>query len=247
MNDQKNGSGLMSRSRSTRSVAGVTPGGLGLWFALPLGLAFFLFVISSFAETNRLPFDLPEAEAELVAGYHAEYSSMKFSLFMMGEYAHLITASALMATLFFGGWDIPFWAERLREVRFDFTDEQLRPYFSLERVLDGLFHLGHRLFGITAVRADGEAPVWHKDVRFFKVFDENGRRVLDDTARRAPDCREGVTASWGVKGAHLVSHVDKVERFCVPYFSSGQESTYLDTSSPLARHGIPLFRQGVQR
>jgi NADH-quinone oxidoreductase subunit H len=90
-------------------VAGVTPGGLGLWFALPLGLAFFLFVISSFAETNRLPFDVPEAEAELVAGYHAEYSSMKFSLFMMGEYAHLLTASALMATLFFGGWDIPFW------------------------------------------------------------------------------------------------------------------------------------------
>jgi NADH-quinone oxidoreductase subunit H len=90
-------------------VAGLTPGGLGIWFAFPLGLAFFLIVISSFAETNRLPFDLPEAEAELVAGYHAEYSSMKFALFMMGEYAHLLTASALMATLFFGGWDIPIW------------------------------------------------------------------------------------------------------------------------------------------
>lgn len=86
----------------------MVPGGLGIWFALPLGLAFFLFVISAFAETNRLPFDMPEAEAELVAGYHAEYSSMKFALFMMGEYAHLLTASALMATLFFGGWDIPF-------------------------------------------------------------------------------------------------------------------------------------------
>jgi NADH-quinone oxidoreductase subunit H len=90
-------------------VAGMVPGGLGIWFAFPLGLAFFLFVVSSFAETNRLPFDMPEAEAELVAGYHAEYSSMKFALFMMGEYAHLLTASALMATLFFGGWDIPFW------------------------------------------------------------------------------------------------------------------------------------------
>ena len=83
--------------------------GLGIWFAFPLGLAFFLFVIASLAETNRLPFDMPEAESELVAGYHAEYSSMKFSAFMMGEYAHLLTQSALMATLFFGGWDIPFW------------------------------------------------------------------------------------------------------------------------------------------
>ena len=83
--------------------------GLGIWFAFPLGLAFFLFVISSFAETNRLPFDMPEAEAELVAGYHSEYSSMKFSMFMIGEYAHLLTQSALMATLFFGGWDIPIW------------------------------------------------------------------------------------------------------------------------------------------
>jgi NADH-quinone oxidoreductase subunit H len=82
--------------------------GLGWWFAFPLGLAFFLFVIASFAETNRLPFDMPEAESELVAGYHSEYSSMKFSVFMMGEYAHLVTQSALMATLFLGGWDIPF-------------------------------------------------------------------------------------------------------------------------------------------
>ncbi|MDX1674829.1 MAG: NADH-quinone oxidoreductase subunit NuoH [Longimicrobiales bacterium] len=82
--------------------------GLGWWFAFPLGLAFFLFVISSFAETARLPFDMPEAESELVAGYHAEYSSMKFSMFMMGEYAHVLTQAALMATLFLGGWDIPF-------------------------------------------------------------------------------------------------------------------------------------------
>lgn len=80
----------------------------GLWFIGPLFLSFFLFLISGFAETNRLPFDMPEAEAELVAGYHAEYSAMKFSLFMIGEYAHIVTIAAMVATLFFGGWDIPF-------------------------------------------------------------------------------------------------------------------------------------------
>ena len=82
---------------------------MGLWFVLPLSLAFVLFVISSFAETNRLPFDLPEAESELITGYHTEYSAMKFSMFFIAEYAHILTASALMATLFLGGWSIPFW------------------------------------------------------------------------------------------------------------------------------------------
>jgi len=78
------------------------------WFVLSLTLAFLIFTISAFAETNRLPFDLPEAEAELVAGYHTEYSAMKFSMFYIAEYSNMVTASALMATLFFGGWDIPF-------------------------------------------------------------------------------------------------------------------------------------------
>ena len=80
---------------------------LGLWFALPLSLGFILFVISAFAETNRLPFDMPEAESELITGFHTEYSAMKFSMFFIAEYAHMLTASALMATLFFGGWDLP--------------------------------------------------------------------------------------------------------------------------------------------
>ncbi len=82
---------------------------LQLWYILPLSLGFILFVISAFAETNRLPFDMPEAESELVTGYHTEYSSMKFSMFFIAEYAHVITQSALMATLFLGGWDIPVW------------------------------------------------------------------------------------------------------------------------------------------
>ncbi len=80
----------------------------GLWFALPLFLSFFTFFLAGFAETNRLPFDLPEAESELIAGYHTEYSAMKFSLFFIAEYSNMLTVSAMVATLFFGGWDIPF-------------------------------------------------------------------------------------------------------------------------------------------
>jgi NADH-quinone oxidoreductase subunit H len=78
------------------------------WNVINTTVAFFVFVIAAFAETNRLPFDLPEAESELIAGYHSEYSAMKFSMFFIAEYANMMTASALMATLFFGGWDIPF-------------------------------------------------------------------------------------------------------------------------------------------
>jgi NADH-quinone oxidoreductase subunit H len=78
------------------------------WNALTATLAWLVFMIAAFAETNRLPFDLPEAESELIAGYHSEYSAMKFSMFFIAEYANMVTASALMSTLFFGGWDIPF-------------------------------------------------------------------------------------------------------------------------------------------
>ena len=82
----------------------------GGWNVVNLTVAFFIFMVAAFAETNRLPFDLPEAESELIAGYHTEYSAMKFSLFFIAEYANMVTASALMATLFFGGWDVPFTA-----------------------------------------------------------------------------------------------------------------------------------------
>jgi len=80
---------------------------MNLWFCLPFAVSFLFFWIASFAETNRLPFDLPEAESELVTGYHTEYSAMKFSMFFISEYAHVLTVSALLATLFLGGWDIP--------------------------------------------------------------------------------------------------------------------------------------------
>jgi oligopeptidase A len=75
-------------------------------------------------------------------------------------------------------WDAAFWAERLREQRYDFNDEQLRPYFPLPRVLDGLFSLLSKLLGVTIRSADGEAPVWHPDVRFFRVFDAASNQPL---------------------------------------------------------------------
>ena len=82
-----------------------TKNGWMLWHA---PLSFVIFLIASFAETNRLPFDLPESEQELVGGYNTEYSSMKFALFFMGEYANMIAVSAMMVTLFLGGWSLPF-------------------------------------------------------------------------------------------------------------------------------------------
>jgi NADH-quinone oxidoreductase subunit H len=79
------------------------------WLFLYSPLSFFIFLIASFAETNRLPFDLPEAETELVGGYHTEYGSMKFALFFLGEYSNMISSAGMMVTLFFGGWTLPFW------------------------------------------------------------------------------------------------------------------------------------------
>lgn len=77
------------------------------WLILFAPVSFVIFLVSAFAETNRLPFDLPESETELVGGYHTEYSSMKFALFFLGEYANMIASSAMMVTLFFGGWTLP--------------------------------------------------------------------------------------------------------------------------------------------
>lgn len=82
-------------------------------FYQPLG--FILFFAATFAETNRAPFDLPEAEAELVAGYHTEYGGLKMLMFYIGEYGHMMVASALLATFYFGGWDLPFGSEFIKE------------------------------------------------------------------------------------------------------------------------------------
>jgi NADH-quinone oxidoreductase subunit H len=124
--------GNVSLNRVVEQQAAVAPLS---WNAATCTVAWLIFLISAFAETNRLPFDLPEAESELIAGYHSEYSAMKFSLFFIAEYANMVTASALMATLFFGGWDIPFtvW-------------DNVAPHTGLKTLLTLLFFFAKILF-----------------------------------------------------------------------------------------------------
>src|SRR5262245_4588783 len=80
----------------------------GAWLVFKQPLAFAIFIVAALAETNRMPFDFPEAEQELAGGYNVEYSSMKFGMFFMGEYANMVMSSALVATLFLGGWTLPW-------------------------------------------------------------------------------------------------------------------------------------------
>jgi NADH-quinone oxidoreductase subunit H len=103
----------------TLSLRGIVDAQSGYWFGFlpkwniwPQFVGFVVYLISAFAETNRLPFDLPEAEAELVAGFHTEYSSLKFAMFFTAEYANMVTVSSIATLLFFGGWNAPlpfFW------------------------------------------------------------------------------------------------------------------------------------------
>ena len=97
-------------SLSLREIVNTQGGSIWHWnfFGGLQFFAFFIYLTAAYAETNRVPFDLPEAETELVAGYHTEYSAMKFAMFFMAEYANMYTASCLAALLFFGGWHSPF-------------------------------------------------------------------------------------------------------------------------------------------
>jgi NADH-quinone oxidoreductase subunit H len=92
----------------TLNLASIVDAQAAYWYIFLQPLGFILYVISGVAETNRAPFDLPEAETELVAGYHTEYSGMKFALFFMAEYINMITVSAIATTMFLGGYHGPF-------------------------------------------------------------------------------------------------------------------------------------------
>src|SRR3954462_7822147 len=97
---------LYAGSMSTSEIVAAQD---NLWYGLILLPSFVIYVISMIGETNRAPFDLPEAEGELVGGFHTEYSSLKFALFFLAEYINMATVSALATTLFLGGWHVPFW------------------------------------------------------------------------------------------------------------------------------------------
>jgi len=122
-------------------------------------------------------------------------------------------------------WDIAFWSERQREEKFAFTDEELRPYFSLPKVLEGLFGLVHRIFGITITPADGQAPIWHEDVRYFQVANESGNPIayfyLDPYSRPA-EKRGGAWMDECIGRAKWVENGETKVRLPVAYLQCNQ-------------------------
>ncbi|MFL5355855.1 M3 family metallopeptidase [Archangium sp.] len=144
---------------------------------------------SSFAEVSLAAKMAPGVQAvEKLLGElrDASRSRARSENAELTEYARRKTGNASLELKL---WDVPFWAERLREERYAYTDEELRPYFALPRVLEGLFDTAKRLFGVTVRAADGEAPVWDPSVRFFRMADESGKDIaafyLDPYSRPA--------------------------------------------------------------
>jgi oligopeptidase A len=122
-------------------------------------------------------------------------------------------------------WDVPFWAERLREERYAYRDEDLRPYFPLPGVLDGLFALARRLFAVKIVPADGEAPVWHEDVRFFRVHDEQEVEIASfylDPYSRPAEKRGGAWMDEYVGRSRLCAAPGRSVRLPVAYLVCNQ-------------------------
>ena len=122
-------------------------------------------------------------------------------------------------------WDTSYWAEKQREAKFDFNEEELRPYFSLPKVLDGLFGLAKRIFDVTITAADGDAPVWHEDVRYFKIADENGDAIAFfflDPYSRPGEKRGGAWMNDCVGRAKMIVNGKTETRLPVAYLTCNQ-------------------------
>lgn len=125
----------------------------------------------------------------------------------------------------FKRWDMSFWSERLREEKFSFTVEELRPYFPLPQVLDGLFSLVKRIFGINITAADGEAPLWHEDVRYFQISDETNTPIAYfylDAYSRPAEKRGGAWMDECINRAKIVENGQKILRLPVAYLQCNQ-------------------------
>ena len=131
-------------------------------------------------------------------------------------------------------WDVSYWAEKQREAKFNFNEEELRPYFSLPKVLDGLFGLANRIFGVTITAADGEAPVWQEDVRYFQIADESGKAIaffyLDPYSRPA-EKRGGAWMNDCIGRAKMTVEGQTETRLPVAYLTCNQTPPVEDKPS----------------
>ncbi len=150
-------------------------------------------------------------------------------------------------------WDIGYWAEKQREAKFNFNEEELRPYFSLPKVLDGLFGLAKRIFGVTITAADGDAPVWHEDVRYFQIADENGDAIaffyLDPYSRPA-EKRGGAWMNDCIGRAKVTVNGKTETRLPVAYLTCNQTPPVDDQPSLMTFNEVTTlfheFGHGLQ-
>ena len=150
-------------------------------------------------------------------------------------------------------WDIGYWAEKQREAKFNFNEEELRPYFSLPKVLDGLFGLAKRIFGVTITAADGVAPVWHEDVRYFQIADENGDAIaffyLDPYSRPA-EKRGGAWMNDCIGRAKMTVNGKTETRLPVAYLTCNQTPPVDDKPSLMTFNEVTTlfheFGHGLQ-
>ncbi len=153
---------------------------------------------------------------------HASYDAAVKDLEELKAFA---TAKGAQEATDLKHWDISFWAERQREEKFAFSAEELRPYFPLPQVLDGLFALVKRLFGVTVTAADGQAPVWHEDVRYFQIADETGTPIayfyLDPYSRPA-EKRGGAWMDECIGRAKIIENGTPTTRLPVAYLVCNQ-------------------------